>query len=125
MKSSSRPNINYNAVSNRWEIMGKGGKLRMAVDDAQTPPVDVHSFIGSSAALANTGSLGICGTITNATGLKVGDKVFANPKVALSSTFLAGFHIPTTNCLNFYAINPAGVGSLAAMGWDVFAVRTE
>ena len=124
-KGSSRPSINYNATRNRWEIAGKGGTTRFAVDDSGTPVVKFLSFVGSSAAIANTGSLMLTGTITGGTGLSVGDKVFASPKVALASAVVVGFHIPTTNTLNFYALSPNAVGSFAARGWDVFAIKTE
>lgn len=122
---SSRPGIHYNAVTNRWEIRGKTGRLVQAFDDAQQAPVRIFSFVGSSAAIANTGSLMLVGTITGGTGLKIGDKVFASPKVELSAAILGGFHIPTTNTLNFYVASPDGVGSMRAMSWDVFAIKTE
>ena len=97
----------------------------MAVDDAQSAPTKVVSWVGSSAAIAACGSLALAGTITGAVGLAVGDKVFANPKVALAAQVLGGFHVPAANTVNFYVATPNGIGSMPAMSWDVFVIRTE
>jgi len=58
--------------------------------------------------------------------IAVGDIVTGVPKVAMAGKLgLAGFHIPTTNVVNAYVINPAvdSAGSLTARGIDLFITR--
>ena len=124
---SSRPSWHYISSRNRWELRGKNGTLINTVPDNNSAMGKMTTFVGTSAAIAAVGTGNVVtGTITNATGLAVGDIVFANPKSTLSSNIgIAGFHMPTTNTLNVYFQNalPATVASQAAVGWDVFAIR--
>ena len=123
---SSRPSFQYSSVSNRWELRGKGGKLLQVFPDGNAGNVlgkVTLNVVGSSAgvAAAGIGSIGVVvGTITNCTGLAVGDVVFGNPVSAMgvNAGGFAGFHIPTTNTLNVYS-----TGTLPAMGWDIIAFR--
>jgi len=82
---------------------------------------------GTLGGIAAVGTSAIAvGTVTGMTGLAVGDKVFGLPKSALAGNIgIAGFHVPTTNVLNAYVINPDPVtaGSLPSVGLDVLYIR--
>lgn len=101
---SSRPSLKYNAINQRWEIVGKSGDLKMAIADSNRGDIlNMIGFVGSSAAISSMG-LGkmLVATITNASDLKVGDKVFGNPKPAISAdslSFVSHFHVPSKACL--------------------------
>ena len=145
-KGSSRPGLRYNSITQRWEVTGKGGAIKASFGDDDLTRLNqleigatgdtitkMYSFVATlSAAIAiGSGVLGV-GTLQSLTGSGVGcaeiaiaDKVFGNPKVALSSVLVAGFHVPTTNTLNVY-LTPrpeAGAGSLAACGFDIVSIR--
>jgi len=127
---STRPSIAYNSVTNRWEIKGKGGVLKLALDDGSSGvPLKMFSFVGSSPAIGSIGDqLGLVATISGGKDLLVGDKVFCNPRpplLAAGRMAFSHFQVPSNAILSFsvHCIGTAG-GSLSAMGWDVFAIRT-
>ena len=132
-----KANWYYDSARNRWVIRGKagvevvafndGGELQLAAGSTRVQRL--IGFVGSSAALAAVGlNTEATGTITNATGVQVGDKVFGNPRpviAAAAKISLNYFNVPTNNVLNFVVSNYGTVaGSLAATGWDVFAIRS-
>lgn len=131
----------YNSRTQRWEVIGKDRKVKASfgddgvakfesgveVDPDSATVTRLLSFVGSSAALSAVGTATTAiATITAATGVAVGDKVFGNPRVALGGDLgLGGFHVPTTNVINALITNPSpdGGGSLPARGWDITVVR--
>ena len=146
-KRSSRPGFSYNSLTQRWEVIGKGGVIKasfgddgniripttLEVGDTADKISKIYKFVAtlSAAVAVPSGAVGV-GTLQSLTGsgvgcaeLAVSDFVFGVPKVALSSVNLGGFHIPTTNTLNIYLTGAGvnGVGSLAIMGFDCFAIR--
>ena len=126
MAGSSRPSINYNPVTNRWEIRGKGGVLRFAVDDASNPIGKITAALGSNAALASIGSYSVKVGSIAITGVGTADAVFATPRVALpSNVFVGGINVSGNGNINFSAINmnAAVIASMPAMGWDIIAIR--
>ena len=127
---SSRPSMVYNSVTNRWEIRGKGGDLKFAIDDANSGPIlKIFSFVGSSPAIGSIGwNLGLVATISGATSLLRGDKVICDPRppiLANNNMAFSHFQVPSNAVLSFlvHAIGTVG-GSLPATGWDVLAFRT-
>lgn len=142
--------LRWNSTAQRWESAGRDGLVKAYQDETgwganqltvgtlatlqaarvgSGPQINfMLGFIGSSASITSVavGEITI-GTITNATGLAVGDKVFGNPKAATLQTGrlgIAAFYVPTTNVLNVHIANLGTVaGSLPAVGWDMFAVR--
>ena len=142
----------WNASARRWEQKGLDGLVKAYSDETgmgsnritvgtqatiQRAVIGAGSnldyllgFTGTSAAITSVTAAGVTvGTITNATGLAVADKVFGVPKsTGLSSANIGigAFYVPTTNTLNVHFVNPAaGAGSLAAVGWDIIAVRSS
>jgi hypothetical protein len=143
---SSRPSFKYNSITKRWEVRGKSGTVKASFGDNSLTKVTqlevgatgdnftkMYKFVATLSAALTLGSgvVGV-GTLQSATGsgvgcaeLAVGDTVFGNPKTALGSVLITGFHVPTTNTLNVYC-NPriaAAGGSLAEIGFDVVAFR--
>ena len=144
-------NWRWNANTQRWENVGRGDAVKAYVDDTYlgadqfkagtlatieaatigsgTQLDFILGFTGSSALLTaiGTGAIAV-GTITNATGLAVGDKVFGTPKTNFAGGHVgpAGFFVPTANVLNVFLQNskPDSAGSFPAVGWDIVAVRT-
>lgn len=125
-----RPNIFYK--EGKWHITAKGD-VRVASFDGSGMELGetgdkiskMYTFTGTSAALSTVASGVITtGTITNATGLAIGDKVFGVPKTLFDTIQVVGMHIPTTNTLNVNLV-PVGDtgGSLIATAWDVVAIR--
>lgn len=128
---SSRPSFEYNSKANRWEIRGKGGTLKMAIDDSNVGvPIKFISFVGSSAGIASIGlGQSILGTITSADDLRRGDYVFGNMMFDTDTgniVEVTNFHVPSNSLLNMrvHAIGTGG-GSLPASAWNIFAIRTE
>ena len=122
-----RPIIYYNGRASRWEVLGKGGILKEAFDDADNAIIRKIKFVGTVGGIAAVGTLAMAiGTITGATGLLPGDVIFGVPKAALGGNVgLGGFHVPTNNTLNVYIQNVSGLsaGSLPATGFDIAALR--
>lgn len=117
----------YNSVSNRWELLGKGGRLIRAFDDGnQGVPLKEMVLVGSS---ANTGigSLNTAvATITiSGNPLRRGDVVYGNSIAALPTNVgIGGFVVPSNGLLLVTAINPqSGTATLTARGWDIYAIR--
>ena len=84
--------------------------------------------IVGSIALAAIGTAGVAVATVAGLGsasIAVGDIVSVNPKAAISGIGLAGVHVPTTNVVNVYVVNPSdtGGGSLPAVGVDVLVAR--
>ena len=147
-KGSSRPGLRYNSITQRWEVVGKGGQLLAsfgdnnltklnqlevgATGDTFTKAYKFVATLSAAVAIASGAALGV-GTLQSTTGSGVGcselaiaDFVMGNPKTALSSVVIAGFHVPTTNTLNVYVVPREGgqnAGSLAAIGFDCVAFR--
>lgn len=126
-----RPRIKYNSVSNRWEIRGKAGELKFAVDDGNVGvPIRFISFVGTTPAVASMNfNVPIVATISGASDLQRNDKVFGLPRNALAvgnAVGISHFHVPSNSLLHvtLHAIGTAA-GSLSAMGWDIFAIRTQ
>lgn len=121
-----RPSLEYNARSNRWEVRGKGGTLRFAVDDASNPLGRVIAGVGSNAAIAAVGSYSTAIGSIQLVGVAAGDAIIATPKVAMPTNLsVGGFFVSGANNINFSVINPDidTVGSMPAMGWDIIAIR--
>ena len=126
----NKAQIYYNNRTNQWLITRKGGSTVLEIPDGNTSVQRFIGFVGSSALITAVGVADeVTGTITNATGLAVGDKVFGNPRpviAAAAKIALSYFNVPTANVLNFKAVNIGTMaGSLAASGWDIFAIRSS
>jgi len=123
-----KPNWFYSVVENSWILKGKRGR-KLDIPETNPHVTNFFNFVGTSAGITAVGSAAVAvGTVTNATGLAVGDIVFGNPKVALAGHVGAvGFHVPTNDTLNVYIANikPDSAGSIPAEGWDIFAIRTK
>lgn len=126
---SSRPSIEYNSVNNRWEVKGKGGSLKFAVEDGgSATPRRFIRFVGSTPAVASMNfNVPIVATISGAGDLLLNDIVFGHPRNALAvgnAVGISNFHVPSNAILNvtLHSIGTAS-GSLSAMGWDIFAIR--
>ena len=118
----------YNSISNRWELLGKGGRLIRAFDDGnQGVPVKEMIVVGSNISTSIASMSTAIATIAIADNpLKRGDIVFGNPKSAVTANTvgIAGFAVPSDGLLHVYAIGPRGAAAtLAAMGWDIYAIR--
>lgn len=145
---SSRPGLKYNSITQRWEVIGKGGVVKASFGDSGLTKVTqlevgatgkkvtkLYGFVATLVANTTIGSgvMGV-GTLQSATGsgvgcseIAIGDMIFGNPKVALTSVVIAGFYVPTTSTLvvNLTPRPEAGGGSLAAgSGFDIVSVRT-
>ncbi len=143
-------NLHWNDIAQRWEASGRDGIVSAYIDGnglggdnvavgtaltaagltmgGGTKLTYMLSFTGTSAAITSVGSGAIAvGTITNATGIAVGDKVFGNARGSTSDSHVAfaGFRIPTANVLNVLLSNskPDSAGSYVAVGWDIVAIR--
>ncbi len=122
---SSRPGIHYNSVSNRWEILGKGGALRFTIPDTNSPIGQILHMVGSSAALAMTATYGrVIGTIAGMTSVRRGDVIMATPRITVATYGITGFAVPSNSLVNFYAQETTGLatGTLASLSWDVLVV---
>jgi len=89
---------------------------------------NVMGWVGSCAAITAVPTAAVAiGTITGATGLAVGDVIFATPKTNQSASHVsvAGFFVPTANTLNVLLqnIKPDSQGSYLAAGFDIIALR--
>ena len=144
-------NLHYNPVAQRWESKGRDELVKAHIGESGLGANDltigtlatiqniivgsgsrqtfILGFTGTNAAITSIGTGAIAqGTITNATGIAVGDKVFGVPKADRSAGHVgfAGFHVPTTNTLNVWVQNskPDSAGSFPATGWDIITFRT-
>ena len=119
-RPSGKPGVVWNSITQRWEVVSKGGRLELAIDRQGRIPVQFISFIGSMAAVnGSVGVLPVVGTITNANGLAVGDMVFVTLGSAYTTGNIFAPRIPTANTLNVQVW-----GSMPAAGVNVFAIRT-
>ena len=145
-------NWSWNPTAQRWEQKGRDGLLKAYSDetglggnrlnigtqaDIQRLLVGSGSninfmlgFTGTSALLTAIGVEDITvGTITNATGIAAGDKIFGVPKeltMNTSKAAIAAFYVPTNNVLNVHIANIGTMaGSLPALGWDIMAMRSS
>ena len=125
----------WNSRDQRWELRTVSGLMADINEgglriNQQARLERMYGFVGSNAGLTDIAAYGgaiAIGTITGATGLNVGDKVFGVRKnTNLQAGLLTSqFYIPTTNVLNVHVGNlGTGAGSLPAGGWDVVALRT-
>lgn len=117
-----QPGWAYNSRSNRWELRGKGGDLKLAIGDATRNPIlNTTSFMGTSAAI-DIGTIGIfhtsvLGSIGNAKGLNFHDRVIGVPGTAFpAAAGITGFRVPTTDTLNVLI-----TGSIGVMDWYITA----
>jgi hypothetical protein len=139
-------NLFYNKITNRWECRDRGGNKVFDVDGTS---LNVVGGITAGGALSAGGGTSITkmgvltgtllpitavgtattaiGTVSNMTGLAIGDKVFVTPKAAIGGGLVVGNPvIPTTNTLNLTIqhSDPVNAGSLVAVGFDVTYMRT-
>lgn len=123
---SSRPSFHYNSVTNRWELSGKGGVLKLAIPDANTAITSILAAVASNAAIAALGSYSSNVGSLLVTGARVGDTVIATPKTAPpTNVFVCNAMVSGSNNVNFRAVNVdiAVVASYPAMGWDVMLLK--
>lgn len=121
---SSRPSWHYVSASNRWELRGKSGKLRLAVNDNDFMYGKV--IVGSNAAIdvgtdPGVASIPVIGVLS-------GDIVIANPIGSLSPGLsISPARVTGTNNINVYVVNTddATTASLPAMGWDVHVIKPK
>ena len=128
-------NLKWNSTAQRWESVGRDGLVKVFIDETGlgiggNPAIGYfRKFVGSNAALASVVAYGgavAIGTITNATGLAVGDFVRGIRKNTNLQTvpLSVGFYVPTTDTLNIQVGNFGTIaGSLPAGGWDIVAIR--
>ena len=119
----NKPTIQYNVKQGRWEIRGARGTLRAVVSELVAPVIGPIYFVGSSAAVANTGSLPLVGTISGAGLLLRTDFVIVNPRVLNAANLVGKASVPSDGLLNFYVVSPSALSSYPAMSWDVLAYR--
>ena len=130
--------LNWNARTQQWEAKDTTGKVAFSINsggiligEGGSRISRIQGFVGSNAALASVVAYGgavSVGTITNATGLAVADKVFGVRKNTNLQTvpLSVSFYVPTTNTLNIHVFNSGTIaGSLPAGGWDIIAMRTS
>jgi hypothetical protein len=119
--------FHYNAIANRWELLGKGGRLIRAFDDGnQGVPVKEMILVGSSIATSlGTLSTTVATIAIGANPLKRGDVVYGNPVAAFASNVgISGFVVPSNGLLTVLALNPTVTpGTLPASGWNIYAIR--
>ena len=129
-------NLSWNSVAQRWESVGRDGLVKVYIDETGlgvgqggTSLGYFRKFVGSNAALASVVAYGgavAIGTITNTTGLQVGDAIFGVRKNTNLQTVPLNvkFYVPTTDTLNIHVGNFGTIaGSLPAGGWDIVAIR--
>ena len=119
------PISKYISKSNRWEIRGKSGKLKMTIDDSNPAAIGkMYAAVGSNVAF-DVGSYSVAVGSIPLTGVKAGDVVIGNPKTALGANIgIAGLMVSGNDNVNVYAVNSAAAaGSLPAMGWDLLSIR--
>jgi hypothetical protein len=122
---ASRANFYYDTRSNKWVLRRKGGTNVFEIPDSNNLITNIYGFVGSNLAIASIGLKLAVATITGATGLKPGDKVFGTPKVAPVGNVTDTWFVPTNNTLVAYFSEKSGAaGSLVAQGWDILAVRS-
>ena len=130
-----KASFDYNSRTNAWEFKGAGGALIARIGgggietgDGGTGIKKMGLITGTIGALTAVGTgLVSIGTVTNMTGLAIGDKVFVTPKAAIAGNIgLVGAYIPTTNTLNVLLANTKqnSAGSFVAKGVDVIYFRT-
>ena len=132
-----KANWYYDSARNRWVIRGKAGVEVVAFNDGgeiqlaagSTRVQRLIGFTGSSAAITAVAvSEQITGTITGASDLRIGDKIFgvSRPVIADAAKIAVNqFYVPSNGLLNVKVINVGtAAGSLAARGWDIFAIRS-
>ena len=119
----SKPTIQYNVKQGRWEIRGQAGKLRAVISELASPVIGPIHFVGSSPAIAVTGSAPTYGTITGSESLKRTDFVIALPRIMNSSNIIGYMVVPSDGLLNFTVSAVWAASSYPAMSWDVLAFR--
>lgn len=120
----------YDAVANRHVLKGKNREAKEYFDDGQVLVSFKWACTGTTPAIGvpSIGGL-VTATISNITNIEVGDFVFARPK-ALLTLPVAAVVVPSVNTVNVQFGSAIGggdgsVGTQPAVGWDVFAIRTE
>lgn len=137
-------NTYFDSKDRKYKIKGFAGEILAEVSGAAVKFTgDVTSGINTTSLKAGSGTaitkmgvltgtllplaavgtgLAALSTISNMTGLAIGDKVSLTFKAAVGGNLLIGNpHIPTTNTLCVYVLNPVqnSAGSLVAVGVDV------
>ena len=123
----------YNPANGKWELRGKTGVVLARVSEsgvgfgADGQELTRIIFLTGTTPLANVGTQAqLVATITNMTGVAVGDFVMATPKAALVADVVQAFaRVATTDTVHvgLQSVDSTGVGSQPAVGWDVVAFR--
>ncbi len=119
----SKPTIQYNVKAGRWEIRGSRGTLKAIVSELAQPVIGPIWFVGSSPALAATGSVQTTGTISGAAGIKRTDFVLAIPRAKDTNNIVSNVAVPSDGLITFTASAIVAASSYPAMSWDVLAFR--
>lgn len=125
----------FDGKANAWVFTGKGGAVAARIGgggietgDGGTGIKKIGKLSGTLLPLAAVGTaLSAISTVSNMTGLAIGDVVIFNVKQAIGGNLNIGAaFIPTTNTLNVYITNTqtTTAGSLVAKGVDVIYYRT-
>ena len=99
--------------------VGVGGAAALSYLQAMVGTIALTAIGTGAVAVATVSGVG-------SSRIAVMDKIFVLPRAALSGVALGGVHIPTTNVINVYVVNPSSVGggSLPAVGLDILHFRT-
>ncbi len=123
------PSLYYDDVLRKWVLSGGDDKSRLEIPDSVVGKIVGFSvFVGTTPAVTVGTLLTGVATMTNVSGVAVGDKIIANPKAALLTGLgMVGARIDAADTVIIPFANPKAttVMTQAPVGWDVLVLKTE
>ena len=121
-------NIYYDRKAGRVVVRGGSRQPLRYFPDNQSLITTELRKIGTTPATTIGSLTSAIATISDMTGLEVGDHLVVNSKAALlAGIAIAYARVPAANTAVVCLLNPnaASVATQAAVGWDVLAIRSQ